>query len=240
MQIWPAIDLRGGKCVRLEQGDYSRETVFGDDPAEVARRWVSAGADCLHLVDLDGAREGQSVNRDAVAAILNAVKVPCQLGGGVRDEASIRAFLDLGLARVVIGTRAVRDPLWFGTMCRRYPQRMVLGIDARDGLVATDGWQQTSHITARELAGQLAAEPIAAIVYTDIARDGMMAGPNFVAMRELNESVQLPVIASGGVTSVEDVHGLVQIGLAGCIIGRALYEGKLELDDAIRAAHQTE
>jgi phosphoribosylformimino-5-aminoimidazole carboxamide ribotide isomerase len=236
MEIWPAIDLRGGKCVRLVQGDYGRETVFGDDPAAMARRWVDAGARHLHLVDLDGARDGATTNRDAVAAIVGAVDVPCELGGGVRDEATIRSLLELGLERLVIGTKALKEPDWFRQTCRRFPQRLVLGIDARDGRVATDGWLETSETPATELAQQLCGEPIAAIVYTDIAKDGMMAGPNVPAMEAMQRAVDCPVIASGGVTTLDDVRRLAAAGMSGCIIGRALYEGSLSLGEALAVA----
>jgi phosphoribosylformimino-5-aminoimidazole carboxamide ribotide isomerase len=236
MQIWPAIDLRGGKCVRLQQGDYNRETVFGDDPAAMARRWVDEGAEFLHLVDLDGARDGTSANKEAVAAILAAVDIPCELGGGVRDEATIKSWLDAGLHRLVIGTKALKEPDWFREMCRRYPQQLVLGIDASNGRVATDGWLDVSDVSATEMAKQYAAEPLAAIVYTDIAKDGMMAGTNLPAMLEMKQAVDVPVIASGGVTNVEDVRQLARMDMAGCIIGRALYEGTLKIADAVSAA----
>lgn len=238
MQIWPAIDLRGGKCVRLQQGDYDRETVFGDDPAEVAKRWVDEGAQQLHLVDLDGAREGETANGEAVAAILSAVGVPCELGGGIRDEETIRRWLDAGISRLVIGTRAPADPAWFREVCRRFPGRLTLGIDARDGKVATHGWRETSGMEAKKLAGWFDSEPLAAIIYTDIARDGMMSGPNFEAIAMLQAAVRVPVIASGGVTTAEDVRRLAAMGVAGCIIGRSLYEGKLTLAEAIRAAQR--
>ncbi|MBI2477747.1 MAG: 1-(5-phosphoribosyl)-5-[(5-phosphoribosylamino)methylideneamino]imidazole-4-carboxamide isomerase [Planctomycetia bacterium] len=236
MEIWPAIDLRGGKCVRLQQGDYNRETVFGDDAAAMARRWVDEGAEYLHLVDLDGARDGTSVNKRAVAAILAAVEIPCELGGGVRDEATIKSWLDAGLSRLVIGTKALKEPDWFREMCRRYPQQLVLGIDASNGRVATDGWLDVSDVSATEMARQYANEPLAAIVYTDIAKDGMMAGTNLPAMREMKEAVDVPVIASGGVTNVEDVRQLARMDMAGCIIGRALYERTLTIADAVSAA----
>jgi phosphoribosylformimino-5-aminoimidazole carboxamide ribotide isomerase len=236
MEIWPAIDIRGGKCVRLAQGDYGRETVFGDDPAAMARGWVEGGAQQLHLVDLDGARDAALANRTAVADVIAAVDVPCELGGGVRDEATIRSLLDLGLARLVIGTRALKEPDWFGRMCRQFPQKLVLGIDARNGLVATDGWLETSETSAIELARRLADEPLAAIVYTDIAKDGMLAGPNVPGMEAMRQAVDCPVVASGGVTTVDDVRRLAAAGMAGCIIGRALYEGTLSLDEALAAA----
>jgi phosphoribosylformimino-5-aminoimidazole carboxamide ribotide isomerase len=236
MQIWPAIDLRGGKCVRLRQGDYSQETVYGDDPAQVAIRWVAEGATCLHLVDLDGARDGSSANLDAVAAILAAVSIPCQLGGGIRDEAAIQRLLNMGLTRLVIGTRALKEPDWFRRVASRFPSQLALGIDAKGGYVATDGWLQTSATSAIELAQQFAGEPLAAIIYTDISRDGMLQGPNFEAMEQMNAAVESDVIASGGVTRVDDVRRLAELDLAGCIIGRALYEGTLTLGDALAAS----
>ena len=239
MQIWPAIDLRGGKCVRLKQGDYARETIYGDDPAAMARRWVGEGARHLHLVDLDGARDGQLINRDAIEAIVRAVDIPTELGGGVRDEATIRELLRLGLSRVVVGTKAIQDPEWLKQMCAAFPEQIVLGIDAKDGRVATDGWLEVSDVAATQLAQQFADQPLAAIVYTDIATDGMLTGPNLSAMREMATAVNVPVIASGGVSCAEDVRQLTDTGVAGCIVGRALYEGKLTIADAICAAEET-
>jgi phosphoribosylformimino-5-aminoimidazole carboxamide ribotide isomerase len=236
VDIWPAIDLRGGKCVRLRQGDYRQETVFGDDPGAMARHWVDLGAKCLHLVDLDGAKAGRPVNLPAVRSILSSVKVPCELGGGIRNEETIAELLDLGLRRLVVGTLALREPDWFRQMCRKYPNRLVLGIDARDGRVATEGWLATSEVAATELAGWFAGEPIAALIYTDIATDGMMAGPNLPAMSEMQAAVNLPVVASGGVTTSDDVARLAAVPMAGCIIGRALYEGTLSLPEALSAA----
>jgi phosphoribosylformimino-5-aminoimidazole carboxamide ribotide isomerase len=238
MQVWPAIDLRGGKCVRLRQGDYQRETVYGDDPAAMAGQWVSQGAKCLHLVDLDGARDGSRANFAAVREICQAAQVPCELGGGIRDEATIAAYLDLGLSRLVVGTRALKEPDWFRQMCRKYPQRLALGIDAKGGLVATDGWLETSSTPAVDFARQFDGEPLAAIVYTDIARDGMLLGPNLPAMAEMRAATKLPVIASGGVTGADDVRQLARLGLAGCIIGRALYEETLTLASALAAAEE--
>lgn len=240
MQIWPAIDLRGGKCVRLQQGDYNRETVFGDDPAAMARHWTAQGAEFLHLVDLDGARDGRPTNLPAIRAIVEAVDVPCELGGGVRDEETIGSLLELGVARLVIGTKALAEPDWFRSMCRRFPDRLVLGIDARDRRVATEGWLETSESLATDLAVNYQDEPLAALIYTDIATDGMLAGPNLAAMQEMRSAVNLPVIASGGVTSAADVSALAGLRLAGCIIGRALYEGKLQLADALAAAREVE
>jgi phosphoribosylformimino-5-aminoimidazole carboxamide ribotide isomerase len=236
VEIWPAIDLRGGKCVRLKQGDYQRETVFSDEPATIARHWVGLGADHLHLVDLDGAREGRPCNLASVHAIVQSAGVACELGGGIREETTIRSLLDLGLARLVIGTVAIEQPDWFRSVCRKYPGRLALGIDARDGRVATRGWLETSNVRATDLARQFAGEPIAALIYTDIATDGMLTGPNVAAMAEMQAAVDLPVVASGGVTTRDDVARLAAIPVAGCIIGRALYEGTLTLPDALAAA----
>jgi phosphoribosylformimino-5-aminoimidazole carboxamide ribotide isomerase len=237
MQIWPAIDLRGGKCVRLRQGDYQQETVFAEDPAAVARKFADEGARHLHIVDLEGAREGLPVNLPSVQNILEAVDIECELGGGIRDEQSIFELLDFGLNRLVIGTSALTDPQWFRTACRQFPGKLVLGIDAREGLAATDGWLNTSQVSALDLARQFADEPLAAIIYTDIATDGMMRGPNVEAMAAMQAAVKVPVIASGGVTTVDDIARLAASGMAGCIIGRALYEGTLKLADAIQAAN---
>ena len=236
MQIWPAIDIRGGKCVRLQQGDYARETVFGEDPAGMARHWVAEGAECLHLVDLDGARAGSVANWESVEAIVRAVDIPCELGGGVRDEQTISRLVELGIQRVVIGTLAINQPDWFRRMCRTFPGRLVLGIDARDGRVATEGWLETSRTSAIELAQAFASEPIAAIIYTDIATDGMLSGPNVAALSEMAAAVDLPLVASGGVTTGDDVRRLAELPVAGCIIGRALYEGTLKLSDALAQA----
>ena len=236
MEVWLAIDLRGGKCVRLRQGDYDQETVFGEDPAAMARHWIDQGAQRLHLVDLDGARDGRPANLAAVESILRAAAVPCELGGGIRDAQTIDELLTLGLTRLVIGTLAIKKPDWFRQMCREFPGKLVLGIDARGGRVATDGWLETSEMTALELARQFADEPLAAINYTDIAADGMMQGPSFAAMAEMCKAVDVEVVASGGVSTVDDVARLAEIPMAGCIIGRALYEGELSLAEALVAA----
>jgi phosphoribosylformimino-5-aminoimidazole carboxamide ribotide isomerase len=227
--ILPAIDIRGGRCVRLRQGDYAQETVFGDDPAAMARRWVDQGATFLHLVDLDGAKEGRPVNGDSVRRIVQAAGVPCQLGGGLRNEEHLLEALSWGVARVVIGTRALRDPVWFEGVCRRFPGKIVLGIDAKQGRVATEGWQEVSDRSALDLARQCAGWPLAAVVCTDISRDGMLEGPNFDGLAEMVAAVPLPIIASGGVTTEEDIQRLARLKLAGCIVGRALYEGRLNL-----------
>ena len=237
MLILPAIDLRGGRCVRLRQGDYNQETVFGDDPAATACRWANDGAAYLHLVDLDGAKEGQPVNTESVRRILAAVKVPCQLGGGLRTEGHIAEALALGLDRVVIGTKALKDPAWLEKVSRRYPGKIVLGIDAKNGQVATDGWLELSHRSALDLARQCDSWPLAAVVYTDISRDGMLEGPNVEGVAEFVASLQLPVIASGGVSCLEDLRRLAIVRPAGCIVGRALYEGKFSLVEALEVVN---
>jgi phosphoribosylformimino-5-aminoimidazole carboxamide ribotide isomerase len=233
MQIYPAIDLRGGQCVRLRQGDYQQETVFGADPAAMARRWVEQGATFLHLVDLDGARAGRPVNAAAIQAIVQAAGVPCQLGGGLRTEGDIATALSWGVARVVIGTKALQAPGWLEEMCTKFSGKIVLGIDAKDGRVATQGWLEVSELSALDLAQSCARLPLAALVYTDISRDGMLAGANVTAMKEMAAALALPVIASGGVTTLDDIRRLAEAGLAGCIVGRALYEGRLDLREML-------
>lgn len=242
MEIIPAIDLRNGKCVRLRQGDYAQETVFGDDPAGMALRWEREGAARLHLVDLDGAKAGRPVNVESVKRIVAAVRVPCQLGGGIRDEAGIRLALDeLGIGRVIVGTQALKAPEWFRQMAEKFPGRLVLGIDARNSMVATEGWLDVSQTPALDLARRYAALPIAAIIYTNIANDGMMAGVDQATIDDLARLSDLgvPVIASGGVTTVADVRNLALAAqnhphLVGAIAGRALYEGTLTIGDALR------
>ena len=236
MQIWPAIDLRGGRCVRLQQGDYNRETVFGENPAAVARQFVADGAEYLHVVDLDGARGGRPENLASIRAIRAAVQIPIQLGGGIRGDDTIAALVDLGIDRLVIGTRGLEDPSWLRHAARANPGRLVLGVDARDGMVATHGWLSTSGTSAIELIELFADEPLAAVVYTDIAQDGMLAGPNIAALAQLIQAIKLPVVASGGVTTAADVARLAALPAAGAIIGRALYEGRITLAEALAAA----
>jgi len=236
MLILPAIDLRDGRCVRLRQGDYSRETVFDEDPVAVARRFESAGAKWLHVVDLDGARDGEPKNLDTIRAIVAAVKMSVEVGGGIRTTDAAADVLAMGVRRVVVGTRAVRDPAWLREMAGKFPGRVALGLDARGGRVAVEGWQEESTRTATEVAASVRNLALAAIIYTDIARDGMMAGPNVEATAELVKASPFPVIASGGVTTVDDVVRLKAAGCAGAIIGRALYEGKIMLEAALAAA----
>jgi phosphoribosylformimino-5-aminoimidazole carboxamide ribotide isomerase len=234
MQIWPAIDLRDGKCVRLKQGDYNRETIFDDDPTQVAQRWVDEGATCLHLVDLDGARDGKLINGEVIGKIATAnPKITIQLGGGIRNEEAIQRLLDLGLDRLVVGTQALKNPAWFEEMAAKYSGHLVLGVDARNGMVATDGWLETSETSAVELAKQFESLPLAGVVYTDIAKDGMMAGPNLEAMKEMQTAIKLPVVASGGVTTPADARALAAVPMDGAIIGRALYEGTIKLPELL-------
>jgi len=231
--ILPAIDIRGGQCVRLRQGDYAQETVFGSDPAAMARQWVDQGATFLHLVDLDGAKEGRPVNADSIQRIVQTAGVSCQFGGGLRTEEHIAQALAWGVHRAVVGTKAVTDLAWLERISRRFPQQIVLGLDVKNGKVATGGWLEVTDQSAFSLAQRCAAWPLAALVYTDISRDGMLAGLNIEPLAELSKAVDLPIIASGGVTTLDDIRRLAELGLAGCIIGRALYEGRLSLREAI-------
>ncbi len=235
MQIWPAIDLRDGQCVRLEQGNYDQQTVFSSDPVEVAKRWESEGARYLHLVDLDGARAGRPVNRRVIEQIVGSVDMICEVGGGIRDEQTIRQLIALGVDRLVIGTKAITDPEWFESMCHAFPERLVLGLDAKSGKIATEGWEQESEQEPLAVAKRYCRLPIAAVIYTDIETDGMLAGPNLDAMRSMQSAVDLPVVASGGVTTCEDVAALAAIPVAGAIIGRALYENRISIGDALDA-----
>ncbi|MGI5831559.1 MAG: 1-(5-phosphoribosyl)-5-[(5-phosphoribosylamino)methylideneamino]imidazole-4-carboxamide isomerase [Thermoguttaceae bacterium] len=234
MEIWPAIDIRGGQCVRLVQGDYNRETVYSSAPADMAEHWASLGAKHLHLVDLDGAKDGRSTNAAAVAEIVRRVTIPCELGGGIRNEEAIRTYLDMGVSRLVIGTLALKEKAWFREMAQKYPNRLVLGIDAKEGKVAVNGWLETSRTSAVDLAREFADLPLAALVYTDIATDGMMKGPNFKEIELMNRETTIPLVASGGVTRLADVTRLAELNIPACIIGRALYEKTIDLTEALK------
>ena len=244
IQIIPAIDLRGGKCVRLRQGDYDAETVFGEDPVAMARRWAEAGATRLHLVDLDGAKAGRPQNGAIIRRIAAEVTIPCQLGGGIRNDESLdEAFKELQVDRVIIGTAALKDPDWFRSAAERHPKCLLLGIDARDGRVATEGWLDVSETRAADLAAQFADVPLAGIIYTNIANDGMMQGIDDATLGDLAELADgpHPIIASGGVTTLDDVQRLAALAadhpkLTAAIVGRSLYEGRLDLAEAIRVA----
>ncbi|MCC5999256.1 MAG: 1-(5-phosphoribosyl)-5-[(5-phosphoribosylamino)methylideneamino]imidazole-4-carboxamide isomerase [Pararhodobacter sp.] len=237
MILYPAIDLKDGQCVRLFKGDMDKATVFGDDPAAQARAFADQGAEWLHLVDLNGAFAGRPVNGAAVEAILAAVSVPCQLGGGIRDMATIGMWLEKGLARVILGTVAVEDPALVREAARAFPGQVAVGIDARNGRVATRGWADQTEMQATDLARAFEDAGVAAIIYTDIDRDGAMQGPNVAATAALAQAVAIPVIASGGVSSLDDLISLRECGVAldGAISGRALYDGKLDLAQAMKA-----
>jgi len=239
MELWPAIDLRGGRCVRLLQGDYDRETVFGDDPVAMVRRFVAGGARRLHIVDLDGAKQGAAVQADLVARMAGAAGIPCQLGGGVRSVEAARAYVAAGVRRLVVGSVAIENPALLTELAHAFPGRIVLGLDARDGRVAVRGWLETSSLSAIDVARRHQELPLAGIVYTDIAKDGMMSGPNLSALAEMVHAVRLPVIASGGVSQADDIRQVAAVGAAGCIVGRALYEGVLTLAAAAEAAGET-
>ena len=237
MILFPAIDLKEGLAVRLEQGDMARATVFNRDPAEQARLFAAQGFAYLHLVDLDGAFAGRPMNAAAVERILATVKIPVQLGGGIRDRATIEAWLGKGVTRVIIGTAAVRDPALVKQAAGAFPGRVVVGLDARDGRVAVEGWAATSELSALELARRFEDAGVAAIVYTDVARDGMLKGLNLDSTIALAEAVSIPVIASGGLASIDDVRSLLTPRaqkLAGAIVGRALYDGRLDAAEALK------
>jgi phosphoribosylformimino-5-aminoimidazole carboxamide ribotide isomerase len=242
MYIIPAIDLINGKCVRLIQGQYQHQITYQDDPLKQAKDFISQGAQWLHIVDLDGARVGKPVNTDAISAIAALGKLKIEVGGGLRDETAIKQLLDMGVERAIVGTKAVSDFAWFSRMARKFTGRIVLGLDARGSKIATKGWtkevktQNSKLKTFEDFAKKAATLPLAAIIYTDITKDGMMAGPNLERTKALIEAVDVPVIASGGVSTIDDIKKLAELGAAAAIIGRALYEGTLKLSDAIKAA----
>ncbi len=237
MILYPAIDLRGGRCVRLTEGDFGRETIYGDDPVHMARRWQAAGARWIHVVDLDGARAGRPVQAPLVAAICAAVRVPVQVGGGVRDDAAALTLIEAGAARVVVGTMAAREPGRCARLCRRHPGRIAIGIDARDGLVRTAGWLEGEKLEAVALAAQARDLGAAAIIYTDIGRDGTEGGPDLDGTRAVARAARgVPVIASGGVGTIEHLRGVAQLAadhVDGVIVGRALYTGAVPLAEGL-------
>ncbi len=234
MLILPAIDLKDGKCVRLYQGDYAQVTIFSDDPAEVGRRWRDEGAQYLHLVDLDGAKAGYPVNLAVIESIKKASGLPIQVGGGIRDEATVAELLERGVDRVILGTAALRDRALTGQLCQKYGEQIVIGIDARDGLVAVEGWTEVSAVKATELAQDLTQRGATRFIYTDISRDGTLTEPNYSAFAEFAAAAHRPVIASGGVARAEQIHRLAQLGAEGVIIGRALYTGDVKLSELFK------
>lgn len=238
MDVIPAIDLLGGRCVRLFQGDYDQSQVYNENPVEVARQWEAEGASRLHLVDLDGAKEGKPENWAAISAIAKAISIPIEVGGGLRDAERVSALFDLGIQYAILGTIAVEKPELVGELCQQFPGQIIVGIDAREGKVATRGWLETSEVMAIELAQRMGDMGAAEIIYTDIKRDGTMKGPNMEALKELATAIDTPVIASGGVSSVSDLMRLLTLvpsGVSGAIVGKALYTGDISLKQAIRA-----
>lgn len=238
MDVIPAIDLLEGRCVRLYQGDYTQSQVFNDNPVDVARQWVDQGASRLHVVDLDGAKVGHPVNTQTIDGIVRAVSVPVQVGGGLRDRHGVTQLLDIGVEQVILGTVAVENPPLVEQLCTEFSGKIIVGIDARNGWVATRGWLETSEVAATELAQQMGQSGVAAIIYTDIHRDGTLTGPNLDALREIARGLSIPVIASGGVSSITDLLSLLSLeslGVTGVIVGRALYTGDVSLKEALQA-----
>jgi phosphoribosylformimino-5-aminoimidazole carboxamide ribotide isomerase len=240
MDLYPAIDLLGGRCVRLAEGDFRRETVYGDDPVGRALAFEQAGAGWLHVVDLDAARTGEPVNREVVGAIARAVKIPVQAGGGARTEDDVAELLGLGVARVVVGTAAVRDPRFLEALAKRWPGRVAAGVDHRDGEARVEGWAEGAGKSVGDAVDDLAAAGAAAVIVTDISRDGLMAGPDHVGLRALVGACEVPLIASGGVGRLDDLRRLARVAgggrrLAGVIVGRAIYEGRFQVAEAVRA-----
>lgn len=239
MQLYPAIDMKGGKCVRLTQGHFDKVKVYGDSPADMARLWAGQGASYLHLVDLDGALAGHSVNEGAIRAIVEQVDVPVELGGGLRSAEAVQYMLDLGVSRCIIGTKAAERPEFIRELVEQFgPEQIVAGVDARDGMVAVDGWGRTSAVTAVDLCLKMKEYGVQHVVYTDISRDGMLNGPNIAYTKMLAEKTGLNVIASGGVSCMEDLDLLFGSGISGVVIGKALYEGKVSLEEAVKKFQQ--
>lgn len=240
MMVIPAIDVKDGRCVRLRQGDMAAETVYSTDIASMARRWEDAGARMIHLVDLNGAVEGEPKNFPHIEAARKAVRVEVQVGGGIRNLSTVRRYLEAGVSRIVLGTAALTDRKFLDDACREFPRRILLGLDARDGKVAVNGWTSVSETTALDLLKELSGYPIGAVIYTDIARDGMLGGPNLSALREIAGYSPFSVIASGGISRIEDLKAVRSLGpqIIGAIVGKALYDGKLDYRAALAALHE--
>ncbi len=234
MIIIPAIDIKAGKCVRLLQGKMDKEIVYSDKPEDMAKKWSDAGAKVLHVVDLDGATSKKPENLDTVKKIVNSVDIPLRLGGGIRNMKTADMLFDIGIDKIVIGTEAVRNPDFVEKACAKYPEKIIVGIDAKDGMASIEGWEETTSVSAVDLAKKFENCGVAAINFTDIARDGMQRGVNIEATRIIAESVSIPIIASGGVSGIEDIKKLLEIRVAGVITGKALYTGALDLKEAIK------
>lgn len=238
MEIIPAIDLRGGRCVRLYQGDYSKETVFSDDPVDIALKWQSLGAERMHLVDLDGAASGELCNLATIDKIANKIDIPCQVGGGIREIKTIEQLLDAGVTRVILGTAAVENPELVKKACHVFGDAIILGLDARGGHICTRGWLEKTDLKATTLARNMAELGAGRFIYTDISRDGTLTEPNFEAVAELLSEIDYPVIASGGVSSISHLKRLNRLGVEGAIVGRALYTGDMRLEEALTVIKQ--
>lgn len=234
MKIYPAIDMKDQSCVMLQQGVYDKMTVYEKDPVKVAKRWEAMGAEVLHLIDLDGARSGHRVNEPIVREMLKNINIPVQLGGGIRDTEGVEKLLDIGVSQVIIGTVALKKPDWIKEMIERHGNKIIVAIDAINGLMATDGWESVSDVKAIDYIKELKSYGLNRIVYTDIEKDGMLVGPNFQIYEELIEEVPIEVIASGGVTTLDDIRRLKSMNLYGAIIGKALYDGKLDLEEVLK------
>lgn len=233
MRLYPAIDIIGGQCVRLTQGDYTQKTTFSEDPLAVALRWQEEGGEFLHLVDLDGAKDGTMPNLETVCKIAESLSIPVEIGGGIRDMRAVRAYLERGVRRVILGTAAIEHPDFVKEAVAAWGDRIVVGIDAKDGMVAVKGWQEVSSVSALQLSKEMERIGVSTLIYTDIATDGMLQGPNLSAMREMADAVSMDVVASGGVASVDDIRRLKTTGVEGVIVGKALYTGAVNLQEAV-------
>ncbi|HAV10813.1 MAG TPA: 1-(5-phosphoribosyl)-5-((5-phosphoribosylamino)methylideneamino)imidazole-4-carboxamide isomerase [Dehalococcoidia bacterium] len=235
MDIIPAVDLKNGKCVRLYQGDYTKETIYADDPVTIAQQWYDTGARRLHIVDLDGAKSGRMTNAFIIERIVKQIAAPIQVGGGIRDESTVKRLLDMGIKRVILGTIAIEQPEIIDKLCAKYGDAIIVGIDARDGYVATRGWYTETQRTAVDLGLEMKRRGVQRILYTDIKRDGTLTEPNFAAITELSEKLQIAVIAAGGISSLDHIRKLMDCGIDGAILGKALYTGHINLEEALAA-----
>jgi len=243
MQIIPAVDIKNGKCVRLKQGRMNEETIFSSNPVEMAQKWANYGVHLLHIVDLDGAFQKKPQNTNIIKDIVSSVHIPIQVGGGIRTLSTIQMYLDMGVSRVVLGTEAIRNPEHVAKFCTEFPDQIVIGIDAKNGMVAVEGWTETTSVTAIDLAKQFENTGVAAINFTDIHRDGMQTGPNIEATKTLAKSISIPIVASGGVSTIKDIKNLLTVadyGIVGVICGRSLYEGTLDLSEAMTLIKQSQ
>jgi phosphoribosylformimino-5-aminoimidazole carboxamide ribotide isomerase len=243
MHIIPAVDIKNGKCVRLKQGRMNEETIFSSNPVEMAQKWANYGVRLLHIVDLDGAFQKKPQNTNIIKDIIASINIPIQVGGGIRTLSTIQMYLDMGVSRVVLGTEAIRNPEQVAKFCTAFPEQIVIGIDAKNGKVAVEGWTETTSVNAIDLAKQFENTGVAAINFTDIHRDGMQTGPNIQATKALAEAISIPIVASGGVSTIKDIKNLLEVaesGIVGVICGRSLYEGTLDLSEAVAITEQSQ